>query len=267
MARPRSPTGRAKVIAARLADPTPVRHRAVRARRRQPVPTAGRHHLVGPVHRHAGQHGDPGGLRRYIPTPRSLAAASPADVEAIIKSTGFFRAKARPASWAWPGPWSSGSAARFRGPGGPRDPAGGGPQDGNVVRSVAFGLPGLPVDTHVGRLSRRLGLDELAQDPRRRRAGARRACRPGRAGCVQPSADPPRPGRLCRPAPRCTECLLADICPTAPTLPGQRAAIPPPSRARRPTAARVVEKSLVAAIRWPVTTPAGSPPSQRGRPI
>ena len=28
----------------------------------------------------------------------------------------------------------------------------------NVVRSVGFGLPGLPVDTHVGRLSRRLGL-------------------------------------------------------------------------------------------------------------
>ena len=30
----------------------------------------------------------------------------------------------------------------------------------NVVRSVAFDLPGLPVDTHVGRLSRRLGLTE-----------------------------------------------------------------------------------------------------------
>ena len=29
----------------------------------------------------------------------------------------------------------------------------------NVVRSVAFRLPGLPVDTHVGRLSRRLGAD------------------------------------------------------------------------------------------------------------
>ena len=28
----------------------------------------------------------------------------------------------------------------------------------NVVLSVAFGLPGLPVDTHVGRLARRLGL-------------------------------------------------------------------------------------------------------------
>ena len=33
-----------------------------------------------------------------------------------------------------------------------------GRKTGNVVRSVAFGLPGLPVDTHVGRLSRRLGL-------------------------------------------------------------------------------------------------------------
>ena len=30
----------------------------------------------------------------------------------------------------------------------------------NVVRSVALGLPGLPVDTHVGRLSRRLGITE-----------------------------------------------------------------------------------------------------------
>ena len=28
----------------------------------------------------------------------------------------------------------------------------------NVVRSVAMGLPGLPVDTHVGRLARRLDL-------------------------------------------------------------------------------------------------------------
>ena len=33
-----------------------------------------------------------------------------------------------------------------------------GRKTGNVIRSVAFGLPGLPVDTHVGRLSRRLKL-------------------------------------------------------------------------------------------------------------
>ncbi len=30
----------------------------------------------------------------------------------------------------------------------------------NVVRSVGFGLPGLPVDTHVTRLTRLLGLTE-----------------------------------------------------------------------------------------------------------
>ena len=39
-----------------------------------------------------------------------------------------------------------------------------GRKTGNVVRSVAFGLPGLPVDTHVGRLSKRLGLSTL-DDP------------------------------------------------------------------------------------------------------
>ena len=33
-----------------------------------------------------------------------------------------------------------------------------GRKTGNVVRSVALGLPGLPVDTHVTRLSQRLGL-------------------------------------------------------------------------------------------------------------
>ena len=35
-----------------------------------------------------------------------------------------------------------------------------GRKTGNVVRSVDFGLPGLPVDTHVLRVSERLGLTE-----------------------------------------------------------------------------------------------------------
>ena len=34
-----------------------------------------------------------------------------------------------------------------------------GRKTGNVVRSVGFGLPGLPVDTHVTRLAHRLGAD------------------------------------------------------------------------------------------------------------
>ena len=61
----------------------------------------------------------------------------------------------------------------------------------NVVRSVGFGLPGLPVDTHVGRLSRRLGLTaEL--DPVKVEADLERLVpRPG-AGTPQPAPDPAR---------------------------------------------------------------------------
>ena len=56
-----------------------------------------------------------------------------------------------------------------------------GRKTGNVVRSVAFGLPGLPVDTHVGRLVEATG----AQHARRSgeaRARARRLPAAGRAG-------------------------------------------------------------------------------------
>ena len=50
----------------------------------------------------------------------------------------------------------------------------------NVVRSVAFGLPGLPVDTHVGRLSRRLGLTEPGGPGEGRARAQRGTCRPPR---------------------------------------------------------------------------------------
>ena len=94
---------------------------------------------------------------RY-PTPADLAAADPAEVEALIHPTGFFRNKAR-ACWAWPAPSWSATAARSRRDGGPRHP----PRRRAARRPTwsaasALGLPGLPVDTHVGRLSRRLGL-------------------------------------------------------------------------------------------------------------
>ena len=53
----------------------------------------------------------------------------------------------------------------------------------NVVRSVAFGLPGLPVDTHVQRLSRRLGLTD-GDRPGQGRARPRAPwSRPPSAGC------------------------------------------------------------------------------------
>ena len=89
-----------------------------------------------------------------------------------------------------------------------------GRKTGNVIRSVAFGLPGLPVDTHVGRLSRRLKLTsetdpvKVERDldamvaPEERGALSLRLILHGRRVC-----DARRP--------RCGECLLADLCPSA----------------------------------------------------
>ncbi len=83
----------------------------------------------------------------------------------------------------------------------------------NVVRSVAFGLPGLPVDTHVQRLARRLGLTEatdpvqveLALNPMipagERGAFSLRLILHGRATCRARN-------------PRCVSCVLSDFCPT-----------------------------------------------------
>jgi endonuclease-3 len=96
---------------------------------------------------------------RY-PTARDLAMADPEELESIIRSTGFFRAKARNLV---------GMAAALEERFGGEVPTrmadlvtvpGVGRKTANVVRSVAFDLPGLPVDTHVLRLSRRLELTE-----------------------------------------------------------------------------------------------------------
>jgi endonuclease-3 len=94
---------------------------------------------------------------RY-PDAASLAEADPGELEQIVRSTGFYQSKARHLITM-----ARALVDRFGGqvPTALDDLvtlAGVGRKTGNVVRSVAFGLPGLPVDTHVGRLSRRLGL-------------------------------------------------------------------------------------------------------------
>lgn len=148
---------------------------------------------------------------RY-PTPADLAAADPAEVERLVHATGFFRAKTRSLL---------GMAAALEDRFGGQVPAamadlltipGVGRKTANVVRSVGFGLPGLPVDTHVGRLSRRLGLTVHA-DPvkveadldalvpaRERGAFSLRLILHGRRVC---------PARK----PRCGACDLAATCP------------------------------------------------------
>lgn len=146
------------------------------------------------------------------PDPAALAGADPAELEEMIRSTGFFRAKAASLIGM-----ARGLVERFGGavPEALEDLVtlpGVGRKTGNVVRSVAFGLPGLPVDTHVGRLARRLGLTgeedpvKVERDldaivaPADRGALSLRLILHGRAVCAARS-------------PRCGECVLADVCP------------------------------------------------------
>jgi endonuclease-3 len=89
------------------------------------------------------------------PAPEDLAAADPADVEEILRPTGFFRAKTNAVIGL-----SIALRDRFGGEV-PRTLEemvtlpGVGRKTANVVLGNAFGVPGITVDTHFGRLARR----------------------------------------------------------------------------------------------------------------
>jgi endonuclease-3 len=90
-------------------------------------------------------------------TAADFAAADRADVEKIIQSTGFFRAKTTSILGL-----GQALCERFGGevPGNLRDLVtlpGVGRKTANVVLGDAFGVPGITVDTHFGRLARRFG--------------------------------------------------------------------------------------------------------------
>lgn len=153
-------------------------------------------------------------LFAHYPTPAALAAADPAALEAEIHATGFFRNKARSLRGM-----AAAVVERYDG----RVPTriedlvtlpGVGRKTANVVRSVALGLPGLPVDTHVGRLAKRLGLTAL-DDPVKvehelnamlpadqRGVFSLRLILHGRRVCVARK-------------PRCGDCVCNDFCPSA----------------------------------------------------
>jgi endonuclease-3 len=169
------------------------------------------------------------------PTARALAAADPAVVEAIVRPTGFYRQKAKSIQAAAQGivsdfggevPRALEQLVTLRGVA---------RKTANVVRGVAFGEPGLAVDTHMQRVNQRLGLvrgddpvaieQELATllPPREWTAFTLRIIQHGRALC-----DAKRP--------RCEVCPLAPECPSAGKL--ARAAKQPAARAASPTTRR-----------------------------
>ena len=148
------------------------------------------------------------------PTAHDLALADPEDVERIVFTTGFYRSKAknilgmaRALDDKNDGEVPTELEELVKLPGVGRKTA-------NVVRSVAFDLPGLPVDTHVGRLSRRLKLTNETDpvkaelelnglvSPEERGRFSLRLILHGRAVC-----DARKPA--------CGRCVLADLCPSA----------------------------------------------------
>jgi endonuclease III len=151
-------------------------------------------------------------FRRY-PDAHRLAVAEPAELESLIRSTGFFRAKARNLL-AMAGQVMERHGGRI-----PEDLdaltalGGVGRKTANVVLGTAFGLAeGIVVDTHVKRLARRLGLAKGTTPEQIERELMRVV---PRSEWVDLSHRLIQHGRrICLARrPRCQDCSLAEICP------------------------------------------------------
>lgn len=151
------------------------------------------------------------------PTAAKLAKADPADVEEIIKSSGFFRMKTKSIINA-----SKELVEKYGGEV-PRERdqleslAGVGRKTANVVMSVAFEEAAIAVDTHVFRVSHRLGLTlgtnprQVEEDlialvpPEKQRLASHWLILHGRAICKAPT-------------PLCAKCPVNELCPTPPII-------------------------------------------------
>ena len=156
---------------------------------------------------------------RY-PTAADLAAADPAEVERIIKPTGFFRNKARSIIAC------ARALAERHGGEVPRRMEdlvklpGIGRKTANVILGVAFDVPGFAVDTHCIRLTNRLGL-VATRDPEKIEALVTRMVPPAEwTGLSLRLILHGR--RVCEARrPRCEECVLNDFCPSSLVKPGR----------------------------------------------
>jgi endonuclease-3 len=151
-------------------------------------------------------------LFRKFPTPQAIAEASLPVIEAEIRSTGFYRNKAKSIVGAakkivgdFGGKVPKTMAELLTVPGAARKTA-------NVVLGVAYGIAeGIVVDTHVLRLSRRLGLTKET-DPKKVEQDLVRII--PKDHWIQFSHELIHHGRqvcLAR-KPRCVDCTLETLC-------------------------------------------------------
>ncbi|MEY4226741.1 MAG: putative glycosylase/AP lyase [Actinomycetota bacterium] len=169
------------------------------------------------------------GLFARFPSPEAFAGATQAEVEEAIRSTGFFRNKARSLIGA------ARSVLHDHGGEVPRTMdqlkrvPGAGRKTANVVLGNAYGIAeGIAVDTHASRLSVRLGLTDTVEPVKAERELMALLPRRmwtdwthlliahGRAVCTARKAH-------------CDRCVIADLCPSA---------VREPRRSARPARAR-----------------------------
>ncbi len=149
-----------------------------------------------------------------FPTVGAFARARQEHMEQAIRSTGFFRSKARSLK---------GAARKIVDEHGGQVPEsmealtdlpGVGRKTAHVVRGTWFGLPAITVDTHVGRLSRRLGLTR-EDDPVKVERDLEKVL-PPEDRTFTSHALIWHGRRVCQARkPRCGACVLADLCPSA----------------------------------------------------
>ena len=210
MGKPRSPKGRAKLVHQRLKE----EYEAVcELNHRSPFELLVATILSAQCTDARVNKTTPALFERY-PDPVDLAGADQRELEELVHPTGFYKSKAKNLL-----KMSNQLLDDHEGEV-PNDLSdlvklgGVGRKTANVIRSVAFGLPGLPVDTHVGRLARRLGLTE-EEDPVKvemelnpmvpqyeRGAFSLRVILHGRQVCFARN-------------PQCEDCVLNDFCPAA----------------------------------------------------
>ena len=163
-----------------------------------------------------------GPLFDAYPTPAALAAADTAELEAIVRPTGYYHAKAR---------HLIGAARMLVAEYGGEVPArmedlvrlpGVGRKTANIVLYHAFGRnDGVAVDTHVLRLAQRIGLSDHA-DPAGSRAGPDGLPPAREVGAGHGPADRARPGGLRRPAPALRGLPDQSALPVLPRDPSRR---------------------------------------------
>ena len=154
-------------------------------------------------------------LFRRWPTPAALAAAPREAIEEVIQSTGFFRNKAKSLS-GFANALVDHHAAQV--PNTMEDLValpGIGRKTANVVLGNAYGVnEGVVVDTHVQRLSLRLGLTKETDPVKVERALI--PLFPREQWTMLPHLMIWHGRRICDARrPRCGDCTLAEICPSA----------------------------------------------------